>query len=763
MPAENRIPSLIAALAVVLGAILLAACSPSKSERTSAANGGTVASANGAQRPEFMAIDDKLRKSKNEIFGRGPMDEILPQIAASDASTRLGRELRTNFGRELLRLGQIDSSLVILDAVVAGLDQDSSAKIEEAESIRLRALAHLREAEIQNCVNRHNRDCCIAPLQGGGVHAVNEPAKAAKEDYLKYLQRLDASSPGGRVAADDPRRLAGIWLLNISCMALGEYPDGVPAEYRVPSKTFESDADIGRFVDIAKELGVDCFDHAGGAIVDDIDGDGLLDIVTSSCHLDSPVKAFKNRGDGTFEDAASKWRLDDQTGGLHIAGADYDNDGDLDILIPRGAWMLDDGRIRKSLLRNDGERGFTDVTRAAGVDQPPTPTQAIVWADFDNDGWLDFYVGNESRVETTPGSPNIPSQLFKNNKDGTFTEIAVAAGVTNDRYAKGACAGDYDDDGDMDLYVSNLGPNRLYRNDGGMHFVDVAPELGVIEPKGRSFACWFFDFENDGDLDIWCNAYDANISSVAASAMGMPFKASPPALYRNEGNGTFTDITKAAGVAKAWLPMGCSFGDFDNDGWLDIYLGTGDPFYESLMPNVALRNDRGRRFQDITSSAGLGHLQKGHGTVFVDLDDDGDQDMYHQLGGFYPGDAFGNSLFVNPGQGNHFLKVELTGTKTNRQGVGARLVVNFETPQGTRVIHRAVGCISSFGQAPRRQDLGLANATSIESVEVHWPTTGEHQRFEDVPLNSSIRITEGSADYETVPLRPILLGAKPGA
>jgi hypothetical protein len=763
MSAGKKATLLIAAVGVALVGIWLAARSTSTSARIPSASNGVATASGGAQLPEFLAIDDRLKKSKNEIMGRGPMDEIEPQIAASDASSRLGRELRTSFAKELLRVGLIDSSITILDAAIAGLDGDPSAGIEEVEIVRLRALAHLRKAEIENCVNRHNRDCCIAPLAGGGVHSVSEPASRAKRDYLDYLKRLDASAPGGRLPADDPRRLAGAWLLNISAMALGEYPEGVPEQYRVSPRTFESEADIGRFTDVAKELGVDCFDHAGGAIVDDMDGDGLLDIVTSGSHLNEKIKAFRNRGDGTFEDVATKWRLDDQTGGLHIAGADYDNDGDLDILVPRGAWMLEDGRIRKSLLRNDGAQGFTDVTRIAGVDKPPTPTQAVVWADFDGDGWLDFYVGNESRVETNPGSPNIPSQLYKSNGDGTFTDIAVAAGVTNDRYAKGACAGDYDEDGDMDLYVSNLGPNRLYRNDGGMRFVDVAPELGVIEPKGRSFACWFFDFENDGDLDLWCNAYDASVSSVAASAMGKPFKGSPPALYRNEGNGTFTDITKEAGVAKAWLPMGCSFGDFDNDGWLDIYLGTGDPLYESLMPNIALRNDRGRRFQDITTSAGLGHLQKGHGTVFVDLDDDGDQDMYHQLGGFYPGDGFGNSLFVNPGHGNRFLKVELVGTKTNRQGIGARLAVQFQTPRGSRTVHRSVGSVSSFGQVPRRQDLGLADATTITAVEVWWPVSGNRQRFESVPLDSSIRITEGAVDYETMPLHPVILGARPGA
>src|SRR4026209_1614939 len=124
-----------------------------------------------------------------------------------------------------------------------------------------------------------------------------------------------------------------------------------------------------------------------------------------------------------------------------------------------------------------------------------------------------------------------------------------------------------------------------------MKFADVAPELNVTAPQGRSFGCWFFDLENDGDLDIWVNAYDAKTADVARSAMGIKHNASAPCLYRNEGNGTFTNIAREADINRAWLPMGCSFGDFDNDGWLDVYLGTGDPMYESLMPNIALRND----------------------------------------------------------------------------------------------------------------------------------------------------------------------------
>ena len=181
--------------------------------------------------------------------------------------------------------------------------------------------------------------------------------------------------------------------------------------------------------------------------------------------------------------------------------------------------------------------------------------------------------------------------------------------MANYRYAKGVAAGDFDNDGDLDLYVSNVGRNRLYRNEGNGSFVDMAEELGVIEPIRRSFAAWFFDYDNDGWLDLFVSGYEASIENVARDYLGFPHGATRPRLYRNDG-GKFTEVGKEVGLDHAYLPMGANFGDLDHDGYLDIYLGTGDPFFETLTPNVMLRNDSGKRFQDVTTSGGFGHLQK---------------------------------------------------------------------------------------------------------------------------------------------------------
>ena len=145
------------------------------------------------------------------------------------------------------------------------------------------------------------------------------------------------------------------------------------------------------------------------------------------------------------------------------------------------------------------------------------------------------------------------------------------------------------------------------------------------------------------------------------------------------------------GLDHAYLPMGANFGDLDNDGFLDIYLTTGRPDFAALMPNVMLRNDRGQQFQDVTVSGGFGHLQKGHGVAFADLDNDGDQDIYHQLGGFFPGDRFHNALFLNPGHGHRFVCLSLRGTVGNSHGLGARITIHTDGPDGKRRIYREVG------------------------------------------------------------------------
>jgi hypothetical protein len=189
--------------------------------------------------------------------------------------------------------------------------------------------------------------------------------------------------------------------------------------------------------------------------------------------------------------------------------------------------------------------------------------------------------------------------------------------------------------------------------------------------------------------------------------------------------------------------MGANFGDLDNDGWLDFYLGTGYPSYDGLIPNVMYRNRGGTGFSDVTTAGGFGHLQKGHGVAFADFDHDGDQDVFEQMGGAYPGDAFANVLYENPGFGNHWIAVKLVGVRSNRSGIGARIRVGIVDQGRPRSIYRWVDSGGSFGGNPLRQHFGLGQVEKIEAIDIYWPTTGVSQTFRDVAVDQLVEITEG--------------------
>jgi len=361
------------------------------------------------------------------------------------------------------------------------------------------------------------------------------------------------------------------------------------------------------------------------------------------------------------------------------------------------------------------------------------------------------------------------SQLFHNNGDGTFSDCAEGSGLADLSFVKGAAWGDYDNDGFLDLYVSRIYElNLLFRNGGAAveqtperesgaqswKFTDVTAAAGVGEPR-FSFPTWFWDYDNDGWLDLFAAGYDGkSIDRVAGDYLGTPHRPGHPRLYRNLGDGTFRDVTEEMRLDRVLLAMGANFGDLDNDGWLDLYIGTGAPSLRALVPNRMFRNAGGKVFQDVTTAGGFGHLQKGHGVSFADIDSDGDQDIYHQLGGFYPGDGFHNALFENPGHGNHFLVLELRGVESHASGSGARVEVRVKGPGGERSIHRAPGCVSSFGGSPARLELGLGDAEEIVSLKIRWPVSGETDSYSEVPMDARVRATEGETSLERLAYEP---------
>jgi hypothetical protein len=605
----------------------------------------------------------------------------------------------------------------------------------------LQGVAALRRGEVENCVACCNESSCIFPLTAAAVHRRAAGSRQAVEHFQRYLR-------------ERPEDLGVRWLLNVAFMTLGEYPDSVPAEFLLPLGRFTAPADDPRrMANVAAKVGLNARGEsmAGGCLVDDFDNDGLLDVFMPTTDPLRGALFLHNRGDGTFEDASAAAGLAGQVLSLNACHADFNNDGALDILMLRGAWEVP---RRMSLLRNRGGT-FEDVTLSAGLGDP-IASQAAGWADYDNDGFVDLYVAGEFDPRR-PDSRN-RGRLYRNRGDGTFENVTEKAGVANDRFGKGVAWGDYDDDGRPDLYVSNLGQgNRLYHNQGDGTFVDVAAALKVTEPL-NGFACWFWDYDNDGRLDLWVNPNQATLSEVIRDQLGWPTSGARPRLYRNVGGSApFRDVTAELGLDRVVLPMGSNFGDLDNDGFLDVYLATGRPSYSYLMPNVLLKNDGGRRFEDVTAVTGTGHLQKGHGVAFADWDRDGDADIFLEAGGAAPGDRAHNVLFQNPGYGYHWLTVKLVGTRTNRAALGVRLRVDLTGPDRAIVSrYRTITAGSSFGGNPFACTIGLGSAETVRALEVSWPTSGIRQTFRDVPVDRAIEITEGRERVRAVGGPPIM-------
>jgi hypothetical protein len=595
----------------------------------------------------------------------------------------------------------------------------------------------MRRGENDNCILCRDESSCILPISPAAVHRKRLGSTLAIRHFREYLDRF-------------PDELEVRWLLNLAHMTLGEYPGGVESRFLVSlERFFHSEFDIGRFRDVGHLVGLIRLNQAGGAVMEDFDNDGQLDVVVTAIDPTEHMAFYRNKGDGTFEDRSEAAGLTDQLGGLVCYQTDYDNDGLMDIFVARGAWIP--WPIRPSLLRNVGGCVFKDVTREAGL-LAAVNSNAACWGDYDNDGWLDLFIGCERQ----------PNRLYHSRRDGTFEEVAARAGVLGgDRpWAKGANWLDYDNDGDLDLFVNYLkGPARLYRNDGDGIFTDVSKETGVDGPEA-GFSCWAFDYDNDGWLDIYATSNDRTLKDMVKGLLGEPHSRMPNKLFHNLKGRRFEDRTGEAGLDVVFATMGSNYGDFDNDGFLDMYLGTGDLDLATLVPNRMLRNVDGRRFADITTSSGTGHLQKGHGVACGDWDRDGDLDVFIQLGGAVNGDKYHNILFQNPGQGNRSLTIKLIGKKTNRLAIGARikLVTAGEKPM---IIHRHISSGSSFGANPMEQTIGLGRADRVALLEVKWPTSGTTQVFRDIDAGQAIEVTEFAEDYRTLHFKPIPLPESP--
>jgi hypothetical protein len=672
------------------------------------------------------------------------LEEQLARATSLDEQMKLAAELAI----QQVDAGRPDLGLNTL-AVLRQTVQNRGLRLGEQTVAQLRmrrALAFLRLGEQENCLAQHNAESCLFPLSRDAVHTLKRGARGAAALYREQLAAF-------------PDDLNARWMLNLVAMTLGEYPDKVPAEFLMPPSVFAAEHPLPAFRDISHGLGFDFDTLAGGVILDDFDNDGFYDVVLSSWEFKGQLRYFHNQGNGTFAEKTSEAGLVGETAALNIQQTDFNNDGLLDLWLLRGGWFGKAGRMPSSLLRNNGDGSFADVTEEAGLLRFH-PTQTSRWFDYDGDGWLDLFIGNES---TDPNDPD-GCELFHNNRDGTFTECAEASGIRVATIVKAVACADYDNDGRPDLYLSvRTGPNLLFHNDGPdltgrWRFSNATAKAGVEQPI-YSFPTWFFDYDNDGWEDLFVSGYllPRGVGDVAADYLGRTNTGVKPKLYRNNHDGTFTDATAAMRLDRICHSMGANYGDLDNDGWLDFYAGTGDPNLGTLVPSRTFRNAGGRRFQDVSGATRTGHLQKGHGVAFADLNDDGAQELFAMLGGAFTGDPAKNALFLNPGNTNRFLKLKLVGTKANRPALGARITVTVRTPSGRREIHRTLSSGGSFGSSPLRQEIGLGDAVVIESVAIRWPGSDTRSTHSGLELNHSYQIREGDDRPTPVPLRLVNL------
>ena len=426
----------------------------------------------------------------------------------------------------------------------------------------------------------------------------------------------------------------------------------------------------------------------------DYEGDGYLDMYIAN---DGPNVLYHNNGDGTFTEFASPAGVDHSAEGTGPAFLDYDNDRDLDIFVTN--YYTSD-----ILYRNNGDGTFTDVTVEAGIGHVGWNVGSTI-ADYNGDGFLDIYVSDHVGA-------NI---LYKNNGDGTFTNVASEAGVDNDGLSSGVVFTDYDNDGDEDLYVGNqTQPDVLYRNNGDGTFSDVTSEAG-LGYGGESSCPEFGDYDNDGDFDLYLCNYGY-------------YGADPNILYRNNGDGTFTDVTLVAGVGDSSQGADARFGDVDNDGDLDIYVSNRG------QGNVLYRNEGGGIFTDISQEAGVDNTSYGTGMGFGDYDNDGDLDIY--VVNYYGA----NTLFRNNIRGNHWLVLRTVGTLSNRDGVGARVEVVAGDLKQVREVRGRSGL---YGQSSLPVEFGLGQKTKVDSIIIRWPS-GIVQVLTDVQADQYLTIVESA-------------------
>jgi hypothetical protein len=498
----------------------------------------------------------------------------------------------------------------------------------------------------------------------------------------------------------------------------------------------------------------------GGVALLDYDNDGYLDIyfvngaAIPSLKKESPKywnRLFHNNHDGTFTDVTEKAGVRGEGYGMGAAVGDYDNDGWPDLFVANVT--------RNQLFHNNHDGTFTDVTGKANLggailDGKKMWSISAAWIDFDNDGHLDLFVSNYCKWQVNKDpfcgpNPNLraychpknyaalPNTLYRNNGDGTFTDVSAAMGVDKS-YGKGmgVAIADYDHDGFMDIFVANdNAPNLLFHNLGGKKFEEVALQTGVAFPESGSFISGmgvdFKDIDNDGWDDLWHTAVE-----------GESFP-----IFRNTGKGDFVEITNSAGLGHSTRDMsGWSNGifDFDNDGWKDLFVVRGhtqDNISQMSLrkyeePNTLFRNLGNGRFQDASAQAGPDLIKPDphRGAAFGDLDNDGRIDAVVSV-------LNGRAKYFHnvSATGNHWILLKLAGVKSNRMGIGAQ--IRITTDDGRMQYNHVTTSTGYACSSDPRVHFGLGRAKMIREIDIVWPSR-IHQVLHDIPADQILRVTE---------------------